>query len=150
MSTEAWNGPAVYVLGKAFLGRVREPTEGLDSPRGATVDSMSGDSGWLDEVVEGRLEWVRTGRDRIESELRPGLPCRIVAGEVDGFPVLYMAVGVNGTLHYWQTATVDQESRRPLPRTEALRHVWQVLDLVEVISRSEVNPRLIDWSKEVA
>lgn len=111
---------------------------------------MSGGADWLDEISEGRLDWVRVGPHRIESELRPGLPCWIMAGEADGLPVLYMAVGVNGTLHYWQTATVDQESRRPKPRAEAIRHVWQILDLVEVISRSEASPRLIDWSKEVA
>ena len=121
---------------------------GVGQGRGATVGSMSAGADWLDEISERRCEWVRTGPHRIESELRPGLPCWIVAGEVQGLPVLHMAVGVNGTLHYWQTATVDQESRRPLPRAEALRHVWQVLDIVEVVCRSEASPRLIDWSKE--
>ena len=111
---------------------------------------MGAGAGWLDEISRERFDWARVGPHRIESELRPGLPCRIVAGEVGGLPVLYASIGVNGTLHYWQTASLDPDSRRPLSRSEALDHLWQVLDLVLIISRSEVRPEMVDWSREVA
>ena len=41
---------------------------------------MSAGAGWLDEISRERFDWARVGPHRIESELRPGLPCRIVGG----------------------------------------------------------------------
>ena len=111
---------------------------------------MSAGADWLDEIAGGRHNWTRVGPDRIETELNPGLPCRIVASEVGGHPVLYMAIGKNGTVQYVQTASLDRESGRPLPRAEAIRNLRQVIDVVSITSLSQVRPKLVDWSKEVA
>lgn len=111
---------------------------------------MSVGADWLDEITGDRSDWVRVGPGRIETELRPGLPCRIVASEVGGLPVLYMAVGTNGAVHYMQTASLDRESGRPLPKAEALRNLRDVLEVVSIASMSEVRPKMVDWSREVA
>lgn len=111
---------------------------------------MSTGSEWLDEIAGQRHDWTRISPDLVETELRPGVPCRIAAGEVGGHPVLYTAVGVNGTVHYWQVASIDYPARRPLPKTEALDRLWEILEVLAVVSRSDVRPALIDWSKETA
>ncbi len=73
-----------------------------------------------------------------------------MAGVSEGHPVLYMAIGANGTFHYWQYATVDGDTRRPFPKDEAFSQLLTIMDLAEVVSRSKVKPALVDLSKEVA
>lgn len=105
---------------------------------------------WLDELSRKTYEWVRIGPYRIETELRPGLPCKVMAGEADGQPVLYMAIGTNGTIHYWQTSTMDRETRRPLPKEEAFSRLLTIMELAAFVSMSKIRPALVDLSKEKA
>ena len=70
--------------------------------------------------------------------LRPDLPCRITGGEVAGRPVLYVAIGINGTAHYWQWATLDQDTHQPLPRATALQNLRRFITLAMITSESEV------------
>ena len=94
---------------------------------------------WIDQIVEDSShQWERIGPTYVSTMLRPNLPCRITAGEVDGQPVLYAAVGTNGTPRYWQWATLDQNSHQPLPQTEALRNLRRFLDLTLITSESEI------------
>lgn len=111
---------------------------------------MSPGADWLDEIAGQRFDWTRISPGSMETELRPGLPCRIIAGEVDGHPVLYTAVGVNGRFHYWQMASLDRKSRRPLPKAEAFGRLWETLEFLTLVSQSEVRPAMIDWGREVA
>jgi len=109
---------------------------------------MEGASVWLDEIAGSGYEWIRVGSDRIETELRPGLPCRITAREINGHPVLYMAVGTNGTFHYWQTATIDPQTRQPIPKDQALGDLFMVMRLAAIVSQFDASPKLIDWATE--
>ena len=96
---------------------------------------MEGAAAWLEEIAGSGYDWVGGGEDRIETELRPGLPCRITAREIDGHPVLYMAIGTNGTFHYWQTATIDPHTRLPLAKEQALGDLLMVMRLASIVSK---------------
>lgn len=104
---------------------------------------MNEGTDWLDEVRGQRYQWTSQGEAWLETELRPGLPCRIILGEAEGAPVLYAAIGVNGTARYWQWATLD-EAGRPLPRRRALERLWKVIELAQISSKSEVEHKLRD------
>ena len=58
-------------------------------------------------------------------------------------PVLYVAIGTNGTVNYWQWATVNQRTSEPLPKTEAIDQFWRIVDLAMVTSKSRVTPQLL-------
>ena len=104
---------------------------------------MDEGSRWIDGIVESSpYEWERLGSSYARTMLRPDLPCRITASEVDSQLVLYVAVGTNGTPRYWQWATLDQRSRRPIPQVEALARLRRFLDLVMMVSESEVQGEL--------
>ena len=94
-------------------------------------------SDWLKEISEQRYEWTMLGEAWLGTELRPGLPWRIRLGKVDRGPVLHAAIGIHGTAHYWQWATLD-EAGRPLPRRRAIERLWNVMELIQLASKSEV------------
>ena len=98
---------------------------------------------WLDEVRGQRYQWTSQGETWLETKLGPGLPCRIILGEAEGAPVLYAAIGVNGTARYWQWATLD-EAGRPLPRMQAVERLWKVIELAQISSKSKVEHKLRD------
>lgn len=111
---------------------------------------MDDRAAWLEELSSQVYKWVRIGPHRIETELRPGLPCRVMSGDSEGHPVLYMAIGTNGTIHYWQTSTVDRETGQPLPKEEAFDRLLTIMDLAAFVSKSKVRPVLVDLSREKA
>ena len=108
-------------------------------------------SDWLDEISsDGTYDWERYGDDHLQTRLRSDLPCRITVGRTADQPVLYMSIGTNGTARYWQWASLDRETGRPLPRSEAIRCLRQVMGFALVTSKSRFEPKLVDWSTEVA
>lgn len=105
---------------------------------------MGDGSGWIDQIVEGSsYEWERTSPTYVQTMLGPQLPCRVSAGKVDGHPVLYVAIGINGTPRYWQWATLDQKTHQPLPKAKALHNLWRLINLVLITSESQVVGELI-------
>ena len=103
-------------------------------------------SSWIDEIARTPgYEWFRVGPRRIETTLAPGVPCQIMAGGEGDRPVLYVAIGHNCTIHYWQWASVDQETKEPLPLEGALDEMWLITDLAIRRTRSEVVPELRGW-----
>ena len=103
-------------------------------------------SDWIEDIVQNRTyEWSRIGQHRVETMLTPELPCQIAVGEKDREPVLYAAVGHNCTVHYWQWASVDQKSRKPLSRPRALDELWLFIDGAIERTRSEIVPKLAGW-----
>ena len=52
---------------------------------------------WLDEAAAGKHHWTKVGPTGLDAELAPGLPCRAGLGFREGRPVLYPAIGINGT-----------------------------------------------------
>ena len=102
---------------------------------------MNEGTDWLDEVGGQRYQWTRLGEAWLETEVRPGLPCRITLGEANGHPVLYAAIGVNGTSRFWQWATLD-DAGHPLPRTQAVEQLWKVMYLARLASISKVEHKL--------
>ena len=112
--------------------------------RQSTVLAMNDPGSWLDDVKrEMGSDWTRSAPHCVEGVLAPDLPCRIIAGEKKGLPVLYVAVGENCTANYWQWATVDQETLDPLPREAALRSLWRFFDLARKTARRVVLPELV-------
>ncbi len=67
---------------------------------------------------------------------------------MDDQPVLYVAIGANGTARYWQWASLDQQTGEPLPREEATRRMWQLIGLAMITAKSRFEPELVDWSRE--
>lgn len=98
---------------------------------------------WLDEIRAQRFEWIRVGPASLETMLRPDLPCRIMLESIGENPVLYVAIGTNCTVNYWQWATLDPSSSKPLPRAEALDRLWRFIDLAMITSKSKVRPKLL-------
>ena len=100
---------------------------------------MSEGKDWVDEIVsEGPDQWERLGPLSTRSLLRPDLPCRILAREKDGLPVLYVAIGTNGTPRYWQWATLDQSTRQPLPKGKAMESLRRFVQSVLTVCESAV------------
>ena len=98
---------------------------------------------WLDEISAGEHEWTRISPASIEAVLRPGLPCRIMLGEAEGSPVLYVAIGVNGTVDYWQWTTLDRLTSEPLPKDEAIEQLRSLIEMAMLTSKSQVKSKLL-------
>lgn len=105
---------------------------------------MTDGADWLDEISAGEYEWTRPGRTSLETMLRPGFPCRIMLGAVKDHPVLYAAIGVNGTVDYWQWTTLDARTSEPLPKAEAIEQLWSLIEMALLTSKSRVKPKLLD------
>ena len=104
---------------------------------------MENHSDWLDDISTEQYRWTRPTPALLETMLRPDLPCRIRLGTVGDHPVLYVAIGTNGTVHYWQWATLDRRTSEPLPKEEALSSLWKIIDLAMITSKSRVVPELL-------
>lgn len=105
---------------------------------------MEGREDWLDEIsADQQYDWTRPTPATIETMLRPDLPCRIRQALVGAHPVLYVAIGTNGTHNYWQWATVDRLTSEPLPRKQALADFWRLTELAMITSKSRIVPRLM-------
>ena len=100
---------------------------------------MSEGEHWVDEIVnECTYEWERLNPLSTQSLLRPDLPCRILAREKDGQPILYVAIGTNGTPRHWQWATLDQRTRQPLPREKVMESLRRFVRSVLTVCESAV------------
>ena len=106
---------------------------------------------WLDEIAsDPKYEWHRVGSRRITTDLGDDLPCYVMLGNRRGVaPVLHLAVGHNCTVHYWQWTSVDRDTGEALPREEAIRRLWRVIDLTIKRTRSAVVPELVGWAAPV-
>ena len=70
---------------------------------------MSSQSEWLRDIIrDPDREWHELSPWSAETVLAPDLPCRVMVGEEENQPVIYLAVGRNGTPRYWQWASLDQ------------------------------------------
>ena len=126
------------IVGTGRLARSQGATSPIPRYLSIMRDMSEGEC-WVDEIVRnGPHEWERLGPFSTRSLLRPDLPCRILAGEKDGQPVLYVAIGTNGTPRYWQWATLDQKTRRPLPREKAMESLRKFVRSVLTVSESTV------------
>ena len=100
---------------------------------------------WLDEIAaDSRFAWARPTPTTLETELRPDLPCRVMMSSAGSDPVLYVAIGTNGTHNYWQWATLDRVTSEPLPKKEAIGGLMKIIDLTMITSRSSVVPKLLN------
>ena len=107
------------------------------------VDSRAS---WVDQIGQNtEYEWARIGPHRIETWLTSDVPCQIAMGEKGCRPVIYLAVGRNGTAHYWQWASVDLKTNEPLPREAALTEMWLIINMSVQQTLSEVVPELRGW-----
>lgn len=105
-------------------------------------------SDWVENIVQDpRYEWTRTGRYRVDAMVATGVPCQVAVGEKNGQPVLYVTVGHNCTVHYWQWASVNHRTRDPLPRQEAFNETWLFIEDAVRRTRSEVVPQLRGWDR---
>ena len=76
--------------------------------------------------------------------LRTNLPCKVMMSATGSEPVLYVAIGTNGTHNYWQWATLDRVTSEPLPKKEAIAGLMKIIDLTMVTSKSSVIPKLLN------
>ena len=105
---------------------------------------MSDQSQWLQDIIrDPDREWLEVNPWSAETMLAPGLPCRATVGGNEGQPVIYLSIGHNGTAHYWQWASLDQETWKPLPRKAALGNTRRFIRLVLDRIRSEIVPELL-------
>ena len=123
-------------------GSGADPTYGTHRPL-YDVMAMEDRTDWLDEISSEQYRWTRPTPTLLETMLRPDLPCRIRLGAVGALPVLYVAIGTNGTVNYWQWATLDGRTSKPLPKEKALSSLWKVIDLALITSKSRVVPKLL-------
>lgn len=98
---------------------------------------------WLDEAAAGKHHWTKVGPTGLDAELAPGLPCRAGLGFREGRPVLYLAIGINGTPDYWQWASLDRETREPMPKEKALAAMREVMELASLTAKSKIKSGLL-------
>ena len=107
----------------------------------ATTDGAD----WLEEeAASGKYQWTRIGPAGLEAEVVPGLPCRVNLGRQGEHPVLYVAIGINGTPDYWQWASVDVYTGEPMPKEEALARMRDLIDLASITSKSRIKSKLLN------
>ena len=98
---------------------------------------------WLDEAAAGKYHWTRIGPAGLETEVLPGLPCRVKLGWRREHPVLYAAIGINGSPDYWQWASVDRDTGEPMPKEKALARMRDVIELASITSQSRIKSQLL-------
>lgn len=107
--------------------------------------SEAGDgTDWLEEAAAGKYHWTRIGPAGLETEVLPGLPCRVKLGRRREHPVLYAAIGINGSPDYWQWASVDRDTGEPMPKEKALARLRDIIELATVTSKSGIKSRLLN------
>ena len=116
-------------------------TPASHSPCSVIMLSMTNGTDWLDEIGTEKYEWTRLGPASLETMLRPGLPCWIMLESVGDHPVLYVAIGTNYTVNYWQWATLDRQTSEPLPKTVAIDHLWRIIDVAMTTSKKQNRTR---------
>lgn len=97
---------------------------------------------WLDEAATGKYHWTRVGSTGLDAELAPSLPYRVRLGFREGRPVLYLAIGINGSPDYWQWASINRETREPMPKEQALAAMREVMELASVTAKSKIKSGL--------
>ena len=92
---------------------------------------------WLENIsTDGRYEWRHAGTNALKTDIDGRLPCTAVVRETPDGTVLFAAIGRNGTVNYWQWASIDRETSKPIPKKEALRQFWHLLELTALTSKS--------------
>ena len=92
---------------------------------------------WLEDIsADGRYDWRPAGTNALKADIDGRLPCTAVVRETPDGMVLFAAVGRNGTVNYWQWASIDREISKPIPKKEALNQFWHLLELTALTSKS--------------